>query len=458
MIEYVQVFRLLKLMLISGMLTQDALAIFLAGVEAVKPSRFIPQHIQLKGEILNIASHSIQLSQTNGLYIAAIGKAAAAMALETEKIVGDHITSGIVVTKYHHGTTLSYCRTIEAGHPVPDKNSIEGGKAVIELFKQAGKEDTIIMLISGGASALLADFPPGCTLEDLQQTVQLLLDCGAPIDEVNTIRKHLSQIKGGKLIQYTAARVFALVLSDVPGDDLSVIASGLTVADDSSFDDCKEIIERYHLSEKLPTAVSSWLHKGIQKEIPDTPKRGNPIFEKVFNTIVASNATALKAATTKSHLLGYTTIILSPDLSGEAAEQAVYFVKELKQRINKKPLCLLWGGETTVTIKGKGKGGRNQEFALAALNAFSHDEELLKHAFVILSAGTDGTDGPTDAAGAIVNAETVFTAEKLSLNASSYLNDNNAYSFFEQTKGLIITGPTQTNVMDIVVGITAATE
>jgi glycerate 2-kinase len=355
MIEYVQVFQLLKLMLTSGMLTQDALSIFLAGVEAVKPSRFIPQHIQLKGGVLNIGSQSIPLSHTNGLYIAAVGKAAAAMALETEKIAGRYITSGVVVTKYHHGTALSHCRTIEAGHPVPDKNSMEGGKAIMELFKKVGKEDVIIMLISGGASALLADFPPGCTLKDMQHTVQLLLDCGAPINEVNTIRKHLSLIKGGQLMQYTAARVFALILSDVPGDDLSVIASGLTVADDSSFGDCKEIIERYHLSEKLPTAVLSWMTNGIQQLIPDTPKQGNPIFKKVFNSIVASNVTALKAATTKSHLLGYTTIILSPDLSGEAAEQAVYFVKELKQRINKKPLCLLWGGETTVTIKGKGK-------------------------------------------------------------------------------------------------------
>lgn len=438
------------------MLRQDALAIFLAGVEAVKPSKFIPQYIECKGEVLKIASQDVAIPPHGKIYIAAIGKAAAAMALETEKILGDRVNAGIVVTKYNHGSALSRCRTIEAGHPLPDVNSIEGGKAIKALFQQADKDDIIIMLISGGASALLADCPPGCTLEDMQQTVQLLLDCGAPIHEMNTMRKHLSLIKGGQLMQHTEANVYALILSDVPGDELSVIASGLTVADDSSFEDCEAIITRYHLSEKLPVPVLSWLQKGIHKQIPDTPKRGNPIFKKVYNTIVASNATALKATATKSHLLGYTTIILSPDLAGEASEQAVYFVQELKKRILKKPLCLLWGGETTVTIKGNGKGGRNQEFALAALNALYNDEELLNHPWVILSAGTDGTDGPTDAAGAIIDRDIIAVAEKLSLDLPSYLNDNNAYSFFEQTKGLIITGPTQTNVMDIVVGLTSA--
>ena len=442
-------------MLISGMLRQDALAIFFAGVEAVKPAKFIPQYIEWKKEVLHIASHEVMLFPHSNIYIASVGKAAAAMALETEKIIGDRISSGLVITKYHHSSALNHCRIIEAGHPLPDANSVEGGKAIKALFQQADKDDVIIMLISGGASALLADYPPGCTLQDLQQTVQLLLDCGAPIHEVNTMRKHLSLIKGGQLMRYTTARVFALVLSDVPGDDLSVIASGLTVADDSSFEDCREIIARYNLSEKLPVPVLSWLQKGLQKEIPDTPKQNNSIFNNVRNTIVASNATAIKAAATKSHLLGYTTIILSPGLTGEASDQAVYFVKELEKRVHKKPLCILWGGETTVTIKGRGKGGRNQEFALAALKVLSHQKELLHHKVVILSAGTDGTDGPTDAAGAVADRDIITAAEKLSLDLPAYLNDNNAYAFFEQTKGLIITDPTQTNVMDIVIGITS---
>jgi len=435
------------------MLTQDALSIFLAGVEAVKPSHFIPRFIRFNSGVLTVAKQSIPLSNVNHIYIAAVGKAAAAMAFETEKILGDYISEGLVITKYEHAIALSHCRTIEAGHPVPDANSIKSGKALVSLFKQAQPNDIIIMLISGGASALLADCPPGCTLEHLQQTVQLLLDSGAPINEVNTIRKHLSQIKGGQLMKQTKAQIHALVLSDVPGDDLSVIASGLTVADNSSFEDCEKIINHYGLSQKLPAQIQAWLQKGLQKEIQDTPKAGDPVFSKVHNTIVASNTTSLKAAAIKSTALGYHTITLSSILSGEASEQAMLFTNQLKKNTGANPFCLLWGGETTVTIKGKGKGGRNQEFALAALIALQKDNARKEKKMVVLAGGTDGTDGPTDAAGAIADENIIDAAERLSIHADTYLLNNDAYNFFKQTKGLIVTGPTQTNVMDIIVGL-----
>ncbi|HRO47553.1 DUF4147 domain-containing protein [Agriterribacter sp.] len=432
---------------------QDAIQIFLAGVEAVKPNHFIPQHIQLQNDRITIADQSFLLTDMDNLYIAAVGKAASAMALETEKILGSHITAGVVVTKYHHALSLTHCRTIEAGHPVPDNNSLLGGKAIAALFKKATAKDTIILLISGGASALLADAPPGCSLADIQQTVQLLLDCGAAIDEINTVRKHLSLIKGGQLMSYTQARVIALLLSDVPGDDLSVIASGLTVPDATTFKNAWRVIEKYALSGKLPVSARNRLLGGIKGTIPDTPKSGSPVFSKVHNALVATNKTALEAAVIKAQVLGYATTVLSPMLTGDAEVQAETFIQRLKNEKNSSPVCVLWGGETTVTIKGTGKGGRNQQFALAALCALKNREWLKNNRVVILSGGTDGTDGPTTAAGAVIDADTFVKADELSINPEAYLHNNDAYHFFEKTGGLIITGPTQTNVMDIVAGL-----
>ncbi len=440
-------------MLISGMSKQDAIQIFLAGVEAVKPRYFIPRYIRLKESRITIAGQDFSLSGNNKLYVAAAGKAASAMALETEKILGTRIREGVVVTKYHHSLPLRYCRTIEAGHPVPDNNSLLGGKEITALFEKAQTEDLIILLISGGASALLADTPPGCSLEDLQQTAQLLLDCGAAIDEVNTVRKHLSLIKGGQLMQYTRATVIALILSDVPGDNLSVIASGLTASDATTFNDAWQIIKKYRLQEKLPGAIRDRLTSGAGGTIPDTPKPGNPVFTKVYNTLIATNKTALEAAAKKAQALGYTTTVLLPALAGEAEVQAKKFVQYLRDTQHSSSACFLWGGEPTVTIKGNGKGGRNQHFALAALCALKDDEWAKQNRVAILSGGTDGTDGPTDAAGAVADADIFAKMKELSIDPDTYLLHNDAYHFFQKTGGLIITGPTQTNVMDIVVGL-----
>ena len=435
------------------MSTIDATAIFLAGVEAVKPEHFIPMHIHLEQNFVIIAGHKVDITSVNRVVVVAAGKAASAMALETEKIIGEHIDAGIVVTKYHHALPLQICTTIEAGHPVPDENSIKGGKAVVDVFKSSVPDDLIIMLISGGASALLADCPPGCTLEDVQLTVQALLHCGAAIDEINTIRKHLSLIKGGQLMQYTPATVIALLISDVPGDDLSVIASGLTVPDNTGFEDAWHIIQRYQLADRLPAPVANWLRQGMEKKIKDTPRQGDKCFEKVYNKIVATNEVALQAAAKKASSLGYDTHILTPPMSGEASLQAKYFIEQLKQLSHDKPGCLLWGGETTVTIKGSGKGGRNQEFALAALCYLQEGFRVENMHLTILAGGTDGTDGPTDAIGAVIDSTSLAATARDGIDAQQYLLNNDAYSFFKQTGSLIITGPTQTNVMDIVVGL-----
>lgn len=440
-------------MLISGMLKQDAIQIFLAGVEAVKPHHFVPRHLHTEKNTVHISGQSFSAHNIQNLYIAAVGKAASAMAMETEKILGSLVREGLVVTKYDHGLPLRVCRIIEAGHPVPDQNSLSGGKEIIALFKKAGKDDIILLLVSGGASALTEAIPNDCTLNDFRETAQLLLDCGAAIGEINTVRKHLSLIKGGQLMQYTKARVIALILSDVPGDDLSVIASGLTVPDSTTFKDAWQIIEKYELAEKLPLAVKNRLWNGVKGTIPDTPKTGDSIFSRVHNSLVATNRMALDAASQKAQALGYNVKIIDSMLTGEAATQAGYFVQRLKDEYRHLPVCLLWGGEPTVTITGKGRGGRNQHFALAALSALQNDPWTCKNRFVILSGGTDGTDGPTNAAGAVADGETLSKAEALSLSPKDYLYQNDAYHFFEKTGGLIVTGATQTNVMDIVAGL-----
>ncbi|MBX2925485.1 MAG: DUF4147 domain-containing protein [Chitinophagaceae bacterium] len=425
--------------------------IFSAGVNAVKPAVFIPLNLAYNNGSISAGTKKFNIARGK-VYIVSVGKAAAAMAQETEKILGNLVTAGIVVTKYQHALPLAICKTIEAGHPIPDEKSVEGGKAVIQLFTETNAEDIIVLLVSGGASALLSDLPPGCSLHDLQHTSKLLLDCGAAINEINTIRKHLSLIKGGQLMRYTQATVVAFILSDVPGDDLSVIASGLTVPDNSSFTDAWKVVERYQLQEKLTPPVKRWLTKGLRGEIPDTPGENEPVFKKVHNILVATNDIALQAARLKAEKLGYITEIIYPPLSGEAEEQAIAFAEKLCAKQVTRPHCLLWGGETTVTIKGSGKGGRNQQFALAALDAM---KEMLTAGkkICLLAGGTDGTDGPTDATGAIAGRHVLEQAASLHLDPKVFLNNNDAYNFFKQAGGLVITGPTQTNVMDIVVGL-----
>lgn len=430
----------------------DAIKILEAGIDAVKPKKFIPKQVQWSDGNLHVAGDSVTVNATQRLFVAAAGKAAAAMAFEVEKIVGPEIHQGLVITKYEHALALQYFETIEAGHPLPDANSITAGKRLVQLFEAAGANDSILFLISGGASALVSDLPGKCMLQDIAHTVKLLLDCGADIYEMNTVRKHLSRIKGGQLVRYTKAKIYALVLSDVPGDDLSAIASGLTVADTSSFEDAWKVLEKYDLTNKIPAAVFEWLQQGLQGTVDDTPKTGDPIFRNVRNTLVATNAIALKAAAATATALGYNTSISPKLLQGDAAAQAMAFTQQLLASGEKKA-CYLWGGETTVIVRGKGKGGRNQHFALSALDVLQNSATKATADIVIAAGGTDGTDGPTDATGAIADKEVIDAAVSLKFKASEFLQDNDAYHFFEKTGGLITTGPTQTNVMDMIVGL-----
>jgi glycerate 2-kinase len=429
---------------------KDAINIFRAGLKAVDPVAAVRRHVSLDHGQLTVGDKALDLSHVNDLFIVGAGKASGAMAAGLEEILGNRITGGLVVVKYGHAVDLSHISLVEAGHPVPDKNGLEGAERICSHTAGAGKKDLIICLLSGGGSALLPFPAPGLTLADKQETIQVLLACGATIHEINTIRKHLSRIKGGQLaLSAHPARMISLILSDVVGDDLDVIASGPTVPDPSTFQDCMNIVSKYRITEKLPSAIKRQLVNGAQGKIKETPKPGHPAFDHTDHFIIGNNFQALDSARLYAESLGYNTVMLTSLLTGETRDAACFhaaIVREITRSGHPvgPPACLLSGGETTVTLKGSGKGGRNQEFALASAIALEGLEPV-----VCFSAGTDGTDGPTDAAGAIMDDTTLARAGTKGLDAAAYLADNDSYRFFKTLGDLFITGPTRTNVMDV---------
>jgi hydroxypyruvate reductase len=384
------------------------------------------------------------------IFLIGTGKASASMAQAIEKIFGDRITKGIITTKYGHLLPLKKTEIIEAGHPIPDQKGLDGSKKIQSLLKESGPEDLVIFLLSGGGSALLPLPVDGITLEEKQKVTQLLLDCGADIKEINTIRKHISQIKGGWLAKWGyPSTVIGFILSDVVGDQLDVIASGPAVPDPSTFEEAWEILKQYDLIERVPPSIRRHLSLGKEGKIEETPKPGHVVFEKVHHVLIGSNILALRAAQKEASTYGLNTLILSSSIVGETREVARFHSAIAKEIISSgnpiaRPACIISGGETTVTIKGHGLGGRNQEFALAVALEISGIEMV-----VLLSGGTDGTDGPTDASGAITDHTTISRAQSMGLDAKAHLEENNAYPFFKKLGDLVITGPTHTNVMDV---------
>lgn len=432
---------------------EKAIQIFEAAVTAVQPLRLLGAHLFIEHNILHILDQQFLLDKIPNIYIIGAGKASAAMAKVGEEILGNLITAGIVVTKYEHALPLKKIICIEAAHPLPDEAGINATIKTIELVQQASKNDIVICLISGGASSLWIDIPRNVTLIDVQQTFNIFLQCGANIEEINTIRKHLSAIKGGQLLQHAPeANWFSFIISDVPGDDLSVIASGPTVPDSSSFTDVKNIVEKYGLTNKLPASILKHINDGFSGWVYETPKLGDAIFKQVQNKIIGNNSIALQAAAEKATAFGYSTLLVDANMKGDAATTVVEIMNCYKKYSGNKPACMLLGGETTVKVTGKGKGGRNQHLVLSALLQLMQKEDFNQHyQLTFLSAGTDGTDGPTDAAGAIADKEIARLAGENKIDAQHYFDDNDAYHFFEQTGGLVKTGATQTNVMDMVV-------
>jgi glycerate 2-kinase len=391
----------------------------------------------------------------NRVIVTGFGKAACQMTKATEDPLKDLTTTGTVITKYGHCPS-SYrsenVRVIEAGHPVPDENGLKGTEEIMGLLKNSDENTLVVCLISGGGSALLVAPYEGVTLEEKQKITQQLLKAGASINELNTVRKHISGVKGGRLAEIAyPARILSLILSDVIGDRLDVIASGPTSPDETTYYDALKVLKKYKLIEGSPLSVLEILSKGIKGLIPETPKDGNRMFEHVENVIVGSNKTLLNAAMEKeAEGSGFEVEIISSEISGEAkdvgkwlAQKSITLKASRNQKI-KKSKCLISGGETTVTVKGNGVGGRNMELALSFAIEINGVDGI-----TLLSAGTDGTDGPTDAAGAIVDGQTVSKAKAIGIDPEAYLRNNDSYNFFRKTDELFNTGPTGTNVMDI---------
>ncbi len=428
----------------------NAAQIFYKGLQAVEPGNAIKKYCSIKGQCLHIEKKQYDLSRINNLFVIGAGKATAPMASAIEEMLKSKVTRGFINVKYEHITELDRIEITEAGHPVPDQNGEKGARKILKLAQDAGKDDLVICLISGGGSALLPLPAKGLTLRDKQETTSTLLSCGASIHEINAIRKHTSLIKGGRLAKAVyPARFISLILSDVVGDDLDVIASGPTVPDTSTFYDCMNIFNKYNLRNKLPEPVLNYIKEGTMGSVSETPKSNDPIFAGSHNLIVGGNFEAIAAAKEKAIQLGYNTLVLSSMIEGDTRQVAHVhgaIAREIVKTGNpvKPPACILSGGESTVNITGKGTGGRNQEFALATAMEISQ-----KGLIVMLSAGTDGTDGPTEAAGAFADTSTINKASDSGLDPQSFLSNNDSYNFFKQLDDLFITGPTNTNVMDL---------
>jgi len=434
-------------------LRDAALAIAHAAIRAVDPEALIHKSVRLEGDRLIIGATNIALSEFRRIIVVGAGKASASMARALETILGNRIAGGSIVVKDGHTRSLQRIEVIEAAHPVPDERGVSAARKLIGLLKENARRDTLVLcLISGGGSALMPLPAEGLSLNDKQAMTRLLLECGASIDEVNIVRKHISGIKGGQLARAAApARVCTLLLSDAVGDAPDVIASGPTVGDPSTFSDAKAVMEKYNIWHRVPKSVANFIQSGVNGEIKETPKPDDEIFRNVSNDIIGNNRSALIAASEKAVSLGFRPLILSACISGEAREVGTVFASIALETANSHnpiapPACILAGGETTVTIRGKGKGGRNQELALSAALKLAKSGNI-----VLASVGTDGTDGPTDAAGAVVDTTTVERARKHGLDPVAYLQRNDSYNLLEPIGDLLKTGPTGTNVMDLLI-------
>lgn len=445
-----------------------------AALTSVDPAEAVRRHVRREGDRLEIAGKQYDLSDYRRVLVIGFGKAGAPMTEAIAEILGDRVSGGAVVVKYGHTSTSGAwdirfgagwtadtlpsparipesVELIEAGHPVPDEAGLYGATRVGQIVDDASEHDLVVCLISGGGSALLPAPAPGITLADKQEVTRLLLRCGATINEINTVRKHCSTLKGGQLARRAApATVVSLILSDVVGSPLDVIASGPTVPDRSTFKEALALLARYGLLEEAPESVVTHLRKGAAGEIAETPKEGDPCFARVHNVIIADNRIAARAAAERARELGLHSQVLTTFAEGEAREIARLCAAIAKEELQtsqplSRPACVILGGETTVTVRGQGKGGRNQELALAAAIALDGWPDA-----TVASLGTDGTDGPTDAAGALATGLTCQVARGQGMDPLAALDQNDSYTFFSRIGDLIITGPTNTNVNDLI--------
>lgn len=443
----------------TGNALNDAEAIFRAGLERVDPLAMMARTLRLEGSVLVVETEwdraEFDLDRFRAVTVTGMGKATARMALGLERLLGDRISGGLVAVKAGHVEELERIRILEAAHPVPDARSAAAAGAILDLARGCDQHTLAISLISGGGSAIACAPAAGLTLDDKQAATRLLLGCGATIHELNCVRKHLSRIKGGRLARaFAPATALNLLLSDVVGDDLDVIASGPTVADPSSFAEALEILRRHGLERRVPGPALEILQAGARGALEETPKPGDPSLAGTRNILLGTNRQALLSAERRARELGYHTLVLTARLTGEAREVA-HVLLGIGEDIAvsgfplPRPACVIAGGETTVTLRGAGKGGRNQELALACLEAMGRAPA--SRGVVLLAASTDGNDGPTDAAGAFAAHAILDRARALGLDPHAYLAANDSHAFHQRAGSLLRTGPTNTNVSDLAV-------
>ncbi|MFD1631419.1 glycerate kinase type-2 family protein [Pseudopedobacter beijingensis] len=415
--------------------------IFRAGIQAVQPQEIMPQWIQKRDNALFVKGEKIDLDTIGHVYLIGAGKAAAAMAQVLEDILGDALTSGIIAVKYGHVLPLKKIKILQAAHPVPDENSVAAVNEILKFAEKTTEKDLVFFLLSGGASSILTDFPDGSNLGEIRELFENLLQCGANINEINCVRKQLSKIKGGGLAKAIyPSRLISFIISDVPNNDISTIGSGLTVPKLYSHDSAKDILKKYQIYDELSENLKRSIDVGKQKT-------EEAVFTKTVNYIIADNEMAVNAAAGKAEDLGYKVIIQSEVMEGLAVDVAEKITQKANSIKADNPVCFIYGGETTVEVNNKqGIGGRSQHLALAALLNIDKDKQI-----TLLAGGTDGGDGPTNVAGAIIDNSTVENAAQKNVNPKDFLAQNNSCHFFKETGGHINTGPTNTNVMDLVI-------
>jgi len=442
---------------VSAILRKDALSIFQQGIAAADPYQAIKNCLTLSDNKIEIALDlndctQKRIGQWSKVYIIAFGKAACGMAQAAVDIIPAHLTAEkpIVITNIENIQHLKNIDVLGTGHPIPDTAGIDAAKRVVDQLKNTKTGELVLTLISGGGSALLPYPATGISLKDKQQATDLLLASGTAIEQINCVRKHLSQLKGGQLAELAMpADLHSFILSDVIGDDLSSIASGPTVADKTTFSDAINILTSNEIWDKIPPSVKNYLQKGAQGQAKETPKANADCFKNTSHTLVASNKISLSQSVNTANKLSYKSVVFSSALCGEArdiAEQLVLAAKHIENSQNN-ATALLAGGESTVTIKGTGLGGRNQEMALAfAIAAEKH--KLTSH-WAFLSGGTDGRDGPTDASGGLVDSNTLNRIKQGKISPDNLLDNNDSYSALKESQDLVITGATGTNVADL---------
>jgi len=435
-------------------LNRKARALALKSLEyalnVVDPKQLMKSKLSLKNSILKVDGHSFYLKKFKNVYVIGGGKASGSMAEALEQILDQYITKGLVNIPHGNKHKTEIIKLHEASHPIPDKSGVEGTRRMLKIAEQAKKEDLVICLISGGGSSLMPLPRDGITINDKRELTNMLLKCGATINEINTVRKHISDFKGGWFAKKAyPATVLNLILSDVVGDPLDFIASGPTVPDSTTFSEAIKVLKKHGLWDKAPASIKKVLSSGEKGLIPETPKANDKAFKKVYNVIIGNNTFASLAALEQLRSATLNTLLLTSSLEGEARHVGVMLASIAREVVTSgnpipKPAGIIAGGETTVTVTGKGLGGRNQEISLAAALRMGGMDGV-----VVASLSTDGVDGPTDAAGAIVDGKTMSRAEEMDLNPEEFLAENDSYNFFSKLGDLIFTGPTGTNVNDV---------